>query len=62
MSLDRDRLQALRGSPRDYDALIESIGDRRIVLIHIDETSALAPLEKWSQHPEEAPETYPTGM
>jgi erythromycin esterase-like protein len=31
-------------------------------MIHIDETSALAPLEKWSQHPEEAPETYPSGI
>ena len=31
-------------------------------MIHIDETNALAPLEKWSERPEEAPETYPTGM
>jgi erythromycin esterase-like protein len=31
-------------------------------MIHIDETTALAPLETWSERPEEAPETYPTGM
>ena len=31
-------------------------------MIHIDETTALAPLDARSEHPEEAPETYPTGM
>jgi erythromycin esterase-like protein len=31
-------------------------------MIHIDETHALAPLEPVSERPEEAPETYPTGM
>jgi erythromycin esterase-like protein len=31
-------------------------------MIHIDETRALEPLERVSQHPEEAPETWPTGM
>jgi erythromycin esterase-like protein len=31
-------------------------------IIHIDETRALTPLETLSQRPEEAPETYPTGM
>jgi erythromycin esterase-like protein len=31
-------------------------------MIHIDETRALTPLETWSEHAEEAPETYPTGM
>ena len=38
------------------------LADQFDALIHIDETRALAPLETWSQHPEEAPETYPTGM
>ncbi|HZZ94270.1 MAG TPA: erythromycin esterase family protein [Usitatibacter sp.] len=31
-------------------------------MIHIDETNALEPLERSSERPEEAPETYPTGM
>jgi erythromycin esterase-like protein len=31
-------------------------------MIHIDETQALEPLERSSQHPDEAPETWPTGM
>jgi erythromycin esterase-like protein len=31
-------------------------------MIHIDETRALTPLESRSERPEEAPETYPTGM
>ncbi len=33
MPLDRAHLQPLRGSPRDYDALLEAIGGRRVVLI-----------------------------
>ena len=33
MPLDRAHLQPLRGSPRDYDALLEAVGDRRVVLI-----------------------------
>jgi len=31
-------------------------------MIHIDETHALKPLEPVSERPEEAPETFPTGM
>jgi erythromycin esterase-like protein len=31
-------------------------------MIHIDETHALVPLESASEHPDEAPETWPTGM
>jgi erythromycin esterase-like protein len=31
-------------------------------MIHIDETHALRPLERISEHPDEAPETWPTGM
>ena len=31
-------------------------------MIHIDETHALKPLERASEQPEEAPETWPTGM
>jgi erythromycin esterase-like protein len=32
------------------------------VVVHIDETRALTPLELWSRHEEDVPETYPTGM
>lgn len=38
------------------------LADQFDAMIHIDETRALAPLQAWSQVPEEAPETYPTGM
>jgi erythromycin esterase-like protein len=31
-------------------------------LIHIDETHALKPLERWSEKSAESPETFPTGM
>jgi erythromycin esterase-like protein len=39
-----------------------TLADQFDAMIHIDETQALKPLETWSEHPEEAPETYPTGM
>ena len=32
------------------------------VMIHVDETHALQPLETWSRHESDVPETYPTGM
>ena len=32
------------------------------MMIHIDETRALTPLERWSRHEEDIPETYPTGV
>ena len=32
------------------------------LLIHIDQTRALAPLERWSRREEDVPETYPTGV
>jgi erythromycin esterase-like protein len=32
------------------------------VMIHVDETRALQPLETWSRHESDVPETYPTGM
>jgi len=32
------------------------------VVIHIDETRALTPLERWARHEEDMPETYPTGV
>jgi erythromycin esterase-like protein len=39
-----------------------TLADQFDAMIHIDETTALKPLETWSEHPDEAPETYPTGM
>jgi erythromycin esterase-like protein len=32
------------------------------VMIHVDRTRALTPLERWSRQEEDAPETYPTGV
>jgi erythromycin esterase-like protein len=32
------------------------------VVIHIDETRALEPLEIWARHEVDLPETYPTGV
>jgi erythromycin esterase-like protein len=32
------------------------------VVVHVDRTRALEPLEKWSRHEVDLPETYPTGV
>jgi erythromycin esterase-like protein len=32
------------------------------LLVHLDQTRALEPLEKWSRHEADWPETYPTGI
>ena len=32
------------------------------IVIHVDETRALEPLEKWARHEIDLPETYPTGV
>jgi hypothetical protein len=32
------------------------------VMIHVDETRALQPLERWAQVESDVPETYPTGV
>ena len=32
------------------------------VVVHVDETRALEPLERWSRHDVDLPETYPTGV
>jgi erythromycin esterase-like protein len=32
------------------------------VMIHVDETHALQPLETWARHESDVPETYPTGI
>ena len=32
------------------------------VVIHIDETRALEPLETWARHDADLPKTYPTGI
>ena len=32
------------------------------LVVHVDETRALEPLERWSQHGVDLPETYPTGV
>jgi erythromycin esterase-like protein len=36
--------------------------DQFDLVVHVDETRALEPLEKWARHEVDLPETYPTGM
>jgi erythromycin esterase-like protein len=36
--------------------------DQFDLLVHVDETKALEPLEKWARHEADLPETYPTGV
>jgi erythromycin esterase-like protein len=38
------------------------IADQFDAVIHIDTTSALTPLERWSRENSDLPETYPTGV
>jgi erythromycin esterase-like protein len=38
------------------------LADQFDAMIHLDETRGIKPLEVYSEHPEEAPETFPTGM
>jgi erythromycin esterase-like protein len=38
------------------------LSDQFDAVMHIDETSALEPLERWAHHDADLPETYPTGM
>ena len=39
-----------------------SLADQFDLLVHIDRTRALEPLETWSRHEIDWPETYPTGI
>ena len=32
------------------------------LVVHVDRTRALEPLEKWAHHEADLPETYPTGL
>jgi erythromycin esterase-like protein len=32
------------------------------LIVHVDSTRALEPLERWSRHEVDLPDTYPTGM
>jgi erythromycin esterase-like protein len=32
------------------------------IVVHVDRTRVLEPLEKWSRHEADLPETYPTGI
>jgi erythromycin esterase-like protein len=36
--------------------------DQFDIVVHVDETRALEPLEKWSRHELDLPETFPTGV
>jgi erythromycin esterase-like protein len=39
-----------------------TMGDQFDAVIHVDTTSALTPLERWSRENADLPETYPTGV
>jgi erythromycin esterase-like protein len=39
-----------------------SVTEQFDVVVHVDETRALEPLETWAQHEVDWPETYPTGV
>ena len=39
-----------------------SLVDQFDAVIHVDSTTALTPLERWSSHEADLPETYPTGV
>ena len=39
-----------------------NLPDQFDVVVHLDETRALEPLERWSRHDADLPETYPTGV
>jgi erythromycin esterase-like protein len=36
--------------------------DQFDVVVHVDQTRALEPLEKWGRHEVDLPDTYPTGV
>jgi erythromycin esterase-like protein len=38
------------------------LADQFDVVIHVDHTHALVPLEKWAHDEADAPDTYPTGI
>lgn len=38
------------------------LSDQFDIVVHVDETRALEPLEKWARHEADLPETYPTGV
>jgi erythromycin esterase-like protein len=38
------------------------LSDQFDLVVHVDETRALEPLEKWARHEADLPETYPTGV
>ena len=39
-----------------------TLPDQFDLVVHVDQTRALEPLEKWSRHEVDLPETYPTGV
>jgi hypothetical protein len=55
-------LGSLCASGLARDAATARVAQQFDVVIHIDETSALDPLETWARHGIDLPETYPTGV
>ena len=49
-------------SERASHYFLARLADQFDAVIHIDETRALTPLETWSWHEPDLPETFPTGV
>jgi erythromycin esterase-like protein len=39
-----------------------TLPDQFDLVVHVDQTRALEPLERWARHEVDLPETYPTGV
>ena len=49
-------------SERRSHYFLATLPEQFDIVVHIDETRALEPLERWSRHDADLPETYPTGV
>ena len=49
-------------SERASHYFVANLPDQFDIVVHLDETRALEPLERWSPHDVDLPETYPTGV
>ena len=78
LQLSNPTLAAALGSPRRLERAIgviykpeterashyfpASLSNQFDLVVHVDETRALEPLEKWARHEIDLPETYPNGV
>jgi erythromycin esterase-like protein len=49
-------------SERASHYFLANLPEQFDLVVHVDETRALEPLERWSRHDADLPETYPTGV